>query len=276
MFHLTIPEFVVICVGGAFIGSLILFSSWRKQVGSLLSGFLELFMQDVSKTPEGARANYAQSISEEQEKLGKVNDALISLAGQLKTAHDTLNLHAEKAKEYEAKTKAALSKNDMESARTFGQLKLAEDVDVENAQREIKRLTPMVADAQQAVRLQEEALSNLKLESKRVVAELETNQRIADAYTKMSDMKISSGSEKMLNATREGLQDSRERAAGAKLVYSTTRKGREEKANEATSGYAVDSYLDSLRKGSSKPITYDIKDPNAFSKSSGLNTQSKK
>ena len=83
MFHLTIPEFVVICVGGAFIGSLILFPSWRKQVGSLLSGFLELFMQDVSKTPEGARANYAQSISEEQEKLGKVNDALISLAGQL-------------------------------------------------------------------------------------------------------------------------------------------------------------------------------------------------
>ena len=176
----------------------------------------------------------------------------------------------------QAKTKAALSKNDMESARTFGQLKLAEDVDVENAQREIKRLTPMVADAQQAVRLQEETLSNLKLESKRVVAELETNQRIADAYTKMSDMKISSGSEKMLNATREGLQDSRERAAGAKLVYSTTRKGREEKANEATSGYAVDSYLDSLRKGASKPITYDIKDPNAFSKSSGLNTQSKK
>ena len=80
----------------------------------------------------------------------------------------------------------------------------------------------------------------------------------------------------MLRKTREGLQDSRERAAGAKLVYSTTRKGREEKANEATSGYAVDSYLDSLRKGSSKPITYDIKDPNAFSKSSGLNTQSKK
>ena len=30
MFHLTIPEFVVICVSGAFVISLILFPSWRE------------------------------------------------------------------------------------------------------------------------------------------------------------------------------------------------------------------------------------------------------
>lgn len=59
-------------------------------------------------------------------------------------------------------------------------------------------------------------------------------------------------------------------------MYQSSRKGKLEKANAKSADYELDSYLDSLRKGNSKPTTYDIKDPNAFTKSSGLNTQSKK
>lgn len=64
MFSLTIPEFVVFCVSGAFVISLILFPSWREQIKTLAGGFLQKFVQDTAKTPEGAKAIYAQKIDE--------------------------------------------------------------------------------------------------------------------------------------------------------------------------------------------------------------------
>lgn len=64
MFSFTIPEFVVICVGVAFVIILILFPSFRQQLKALAGGFLQVFVQDTAKTPDGARAIYAQKIDE--------------------------------------------------------------------------------------------------------------------------------------------------------------------------------------------------------------------
>lgn len=58
MFSFTIPEFVVICVGVAFVIILILFPSFRQQLKALAGGFLQVFVQDTAKTPDGARAIY--------------------------------------------------------------------------------------------------------------------------------------------------------------------------------------------------------------------------
>lgn len=68
MFSFTIPEFVVICVGGVFVIILILFPSFRQQLKALAGGFLQIFVQDTAKTPDGARAIYAQKIDEMTEK----------------------------------------------------------------------------------------------------------------------------------------------------------------------------------------------------------------
>lgn len=57
MFSLTIPEFVVFCISGAFVISLILFPSWREQIKTLAGGFLQKFVQDTAKTPEGEHKN---------------------------------------------------------------------------------------------------------------------------------------------------------------------------------------------------------------------------
>ena len=62
MFSFTIAEFTFLCVGFAFVGSLILFPSFRQQLKALAGGFLQVFVQDTAKTPDGARAIYAQKI----------------------------------------------------------------------------------------------------------------------------------------------------------------------------------------------------------------------
>ena len=79
MFSFTIPEFVVICAGGVFVISLILFPSFRQQLKALAGGFLQVFVQDTAKTPDGARAIYAQKIDEMTEKY----ELIILLTKQL-------------------------------------------------------------------------------------------------------------------------------------------------------------------------------------------------
>ena len=276
MFHLTIPEFVVICVGGMFVISLILFPSWREKVFSLASGFLHVLMQNVAETPEGADAIYAQKIDEAQEKYNQVVEQLRSMAGQLKSVQDEYSKCQESAMEWESKAKAALSKNDEESARTFARNAREMKIMMQSLNRQYDEMQPGVEEVKRAKEYWENEIANLKVTRTKVVSEMKANKQIQDMYSSLDDLNARTGTDKLIDATQEGLKSSREKTAGARIVYQSSRKGKLEKANAKSADYELDSYLDSLRKGNSKPITYDIKDPNAFSKSSGLNTQSKK
>ena len=122
----------------------------------------------------------------------------------------------------------------------------------------------------------ENQLAALKRESKDVVAELKANEQVADVYSNLDRLRASTGTDKMLDATRDGLQESREKAAGAKVLYQTSREGKLDKADANTADYKVSSYLDSLKKSNPNVTTYSIPDLNTLTKSSGLNTQSKK
>ena len=122
----------------------------------------------------------------------------------------------------------------------------------------------------------ENQLAALKRESKDVVAELKANEQVADVYSNLDRLRASTGTDKMLNATRDGLQESREKAAGAKVLYQTSREGKLDKADANTADYKVSSYLDSLKKSNPNVTTYSIPDLNTLTKSSGLNIQSKK
>lgn len=82
MFSFTIAEFTFLCVGFAFVGSLILFPSFRQQLKALAGGFLQVFVQDTAKTPDGARAIYAQKIDEMTEKYTDACNTLRDLTGK--------------------------------------------------------------------------------------------------------------------------------------------------------------------------------------------------
>lgn len=276
MFSFTIGEFTFICVGVVFVGSLILFPSFRKQLWSLASGFLQVFVQDTAKTPDGAKAIYAQKIDEMQDKYNRATDTLRDLAGKLKTIQDKYNTCQKRAADWDGKARAAMSKGDEESARVYARNYQEEIDEMENLSEQYAKMKPAVEEVKAIKEKLENQLAALKRESKDVVSEMIANEQISDTYSSIDKLRAETGTDKMLNATREGLQSSRERAAGAKIVYQSSRDGKLDKADSKTADYKVDSYLESLKKGGPKPTTYDIKDINAFTKSSGLNNQSKK
>ena len=265
MFSFTISEFTFICVGVVFVGSLILFPSFRQQLKALAGGFLQNFVQDTAKTPEGAKAIYAQKIDEATDKYNEACDTLQSLTGKLKTIKDQYAASQKRAEDFDKRARAAMSRNDEESATIFARSLQEEQDAMENLAQQYQKMQPAVEEMKTIKEKLEDELAALKRESKDVVSELQANQQISEAYSTVDKFRANTGTDKMLNATREGLQDSREKAAGAKVLYQSSREGKLDKANSKTADYKVNDYLDSLRKGASKP------------KSSGLNqTQSKK
>lgn len=133
--------------------------------------------------------------------------------------------------------------------------------------------TAIISDAKQRKELLR-AVGNDKMNA--LFDEMKSNDQVADVYSNLDRLRASTGTDKMLNATRDGLQESREKAAGAKVLYQTSREGKLDKADANTADYKVSSYLDSLKKSNPNVTTYSIPDLNALTKSSGLNTQSKK
>lgn len=169
-----------------------------------------------------------------------------------------------------------MSHGDVESARTYARL-LQEEIDkAENLADQFQKMKPAAEEVKAIKEKLENQLAALKRESKDVVAELKANEQVADVYSNLDRLRASTGTDKMLNATRDGLQESREKAAGAKVLYQTSREGKLDRADANTADYKVSSYLESLKKSNPNVVTYNIPDLNAFSKSSGLNTQSKK
>lgn len=169
-----------------------------------------------------------------------------------------------------------MSRGDEESATTYARLLQEEPDKAENLSAQFQKMKPAAEEVKAIKEKLENQLAALKRESKDVVAELKANEQVADVYSNLDRLRASTGTDKMLNATRDGLQESREKAAGAKVLYQTSREGKLDKADANTADYKVSSYLDSLKKSNPNVTTYSIPDLNTLTKSSGLNTQSKK
>ena len=216
----TIPEFTLICVGGVFVIILILFPSFRQQLKALAGGFLQIFVQDTAKTPDGARAIYAQKIDELTEKYTDACDTLRNLTGKLKTIQDNYAVCQKQAKGYDERAKAAMSRGDEESARTYARL-LQEELDkAENLSDQFQKMKPAAEEVKAIKEKLENQLAALKRESKDVVAELKANEQVADVYSNLDRLRASTGTDKMLNATRDGLQESREKSSRCKSSVS--------------------------------------------------------
>ena len=169
MFSFTIAEFTFLCAGFAFVGSLILFPSFRQQLKALAGGFLQVFVQDTAKTPDGARAIYAQKIDEMTEKYTDACNTLRDLTGKLKTIQDNYAVCQKQAKGYDERAKAAMSRGDEESATTYARL-LQEELDkAENLSAQFQKMKPAAEEVKAIKEKLENQLAALKRESKDVV-----------------------------------------------------------------------------------------------------------
>lgn len=81
---------VIGAVAVVFVLALIIFPGVRGKLKVLVGGFLNIFVEDIAKTPEGAKAVFQQAIEEVQERYNKAGDTLNRFVGEQSSVQKNL------------------------------------------------------------------------------------------------------------------------------------------------------------------------------------------
>lgn len=226
----------------------IIFPEFRKKLKVLVGGFLNIFIEDAAKTPEGAEAVFSQAIQETQDKYNKASDTLNRLSGELKHAENSVTDLKKKIKETETACENFVRSNDMENAQIYAYKR--EELITELAQKEecIVKLKPMVEEAKSIYDAWGRKLLELKKNKKETVEKLKMNGQLKDLLGDLDELKRDSATDKMLGAIKEGSESLQKEVDGARVVHESRISTKISKAEAQANQLKTQEYLNNLKK----------------------------
>ena len=112
-------KFVVGAIIVVVLLALIIFPEFRKKLKVLVGGFLNVFVEDAAKTPEGANAVFNQAIEEMQDKYNRAANTLNKLSGELKHAEAAVDSITKEIKEVEATCERLVKAGQLNDAEVY-------------------------------------------------------------------------------------------------------------------------------------------------------------
>lgn len=215
---------------------------------SLLSGFGRLFVRDMAKTPEGAEAVYMEKIDEAQEAYNKSTEALEEAAGNLKMYEkDLKNLERDLAR-VEKECESLVQAGKIEFAKIKSEERGSIVSDIERTKKYVEAYTEAKKTAEEAQHLHDLNLAKLKREKKEVIENMKTQKQLKNVYADIDEIRVNSGTDKLLETIREENKNLTISAVGAKAVHDNKLSTKIQKAEEEAKKVQSDEYLDSLMK----------------------------
>ena len=202
-----------------FVIALVLFPEFRRSLKVLCSGFLNLFVQDLAKTPEGATAVYNDAIEEEREMYRKACNLHNKVAGELQAERDNLVKLQEHKKKVEAACERLVKEGREKDALIYAEKLVEVNNDIERAKKVIAEYEPYVEEAQNSVRIREKRLKELKKQQKDTVNDIKLAKQTKDIHEDMDELRRDRTTHKLLDAVNEGASDLRKEAHGARIVH---------------------------------------------------------
>lgn len=239
---------VILIIVAVLLLALLLFPEFRKKIKVLCGGFLNVFVEDAAKTPDGAKAVYQQAIEEAQEDYNKASDTLSRVVGRLDTSKRELEKAQSDLKSVETQCESLVKSGNMSSAQIKAEEREEMVSDILRTQTMIKQLEPMVEEAKTIYSATEKRLLQLKRRSKEVVESLRMNAQLKDVYNDLDDLKKSKTTDKLLDVVEEGNKSSRESVTGARIVHESKLSTRVQKADADASKLVTSNYLTDLQK----------------------------
>ena len=199
--------------------ALIIFPEFRRSLKVLCSGFLNLFVQDLAKTPEGATAVYNEAIEEERELYRKACNVLNRVSGELQAAQNELVKLQESKKRIEATCERLVKEGRDNDALLYAE-KLSEvNNDIERKKKVIAEYEPYVVEAKKAVNFREKRLKELDKQKKDTVNDIKLAKQTKDIHNDMDELRRDRATHRLLDAVNEGASDLRKEANGARIVH---------------------------------------------------------
>lgn len=240
-------ELLLVIVLVFFVLILVLFPNFRKKLKTMTSGFLNVFIEDKAKTPEGARAIFAEAIEESQDKYNSANDTYRKLYGKLTHMKNMKEQSQAKLKECEAACESLVKAGKLEAA----QIKAEEREELLRAytiyNKAVTDLEPRVQDAANIQNECEKRLRKLKQQSKEVVQGLEMNKQMQEIYDDLDELKKTTATSKLLEHVNDAYEESQNTVAGAKAVHENKVSTKISKTNAEADKVKTNDYLESLK-----------------------------
>lgn len=241
-------------VAVVFVLALIVFPGVREKLKVLTGGFLNLFVEDVAKTPEGAKAVFQQAIEEVQSRYNKAGDTLNRFRGEQASVQRELNkLHSE-LQDVEKKCESLVRVGNMVDAAIYSTKREELLYEISQKEKYLCELDPMVREAQTVYEAYDKKLRELKKQSRMTVEEMKLRGNMKDLLGDLDELRRDSATDKLLGAVRDGAEDLRKEVDGAVLVHASRTSTKMSTAEKHAAQAQSDAYLQSLSaKYGSKP-----------------------
>lgn len=216
---------------------------------TLLSGFLSLFVEDLSKTPEGAEAVYTKAIEEAQNEYNEAETLFRKVAGQLNEARMKLKEAEELSIELDKKAKTLATSNRDEEALEVILAKEEADGDAEIWAKTVTNLTKTCEDAKEMHANREQMLRKLIKDKKQVVTQLRMNKQMSEIYDSMDELKNKKTTDKLIAGIKDKVVDGKNEVAGAKMIHENKSSTKMQRIDEVTKKSNATDYLEKLKAG---------------------------
>ena len=242
-----------------FVLALIIFPGVRGKLKVLVGGFLNIFVEDIAKTPEGAKAVFQQAIEEVQERYNKAGDTLNRFVGEQSSVQKNLNKLYGELKDVESKCESLVRSGNMADAAIFSTRR--EEILFEISQKEgyLREIEPMVKEAQTVYEAYDKKLRELKKQSRMTVEEMKLRGNMKDLLGDLDELRRDSATDKLLGSVRDGAEDLRKEVDGAIVVHASRTTTKMSMAEKNAAKAQSDAYLQSLATIQSergKEVTY--------------------
>jgi len=233
---------------GLIVLALLIFPEFRKKIKVLMSGFLNVFVEDAAKTPEGAEAVFNQAINEVQSNYNKAASTFNKLSGELKGMEDSIAGLTKELHDVESTCERLVKGGQYSDAEVYSVRRSEILTEIEQKKDCVEKLKPMVADANQIYVACGKKLTELKRTKKETIAKLQMNGQLKDLLGDLDELRKDTATSKMLDAVMDGSRDLQKEVDGARIVHENRASTKIARAEQKAAQMRGDEYLESLKK----------------------------
>lgn len=213
---------------------------------ALVKAFLNLFVEDLASTPEGAEALFNQKEEEVEEKFRKADTVYKKVAGQRKRCKEELENLEVKLTTIESQCERLAKAHDEEGLdiKIAERADIVEDIDIHKDT--LKTLESALKDASEARSACEENLNQIRKKKKQIVTQMKRNRDMKDIYDDLEGIGAGDHTSKLLDKVIERGDDLADIVAGSKEAYETKTSTKAKKVDQRLKSSANDDYKQQL------------------------------
>ena len=213
---------------------------------ALVKAFLNLFVEDLASTPEGAEALFNQKEEEVEEKFRKADTVYKKVAGQRKRCKEELQNLEVKLTTIESQCERLAKAHDEEGLdiKIAERADIVEDIDIHKDT--LKTLESALKDASEARSACEENLNQIRKKKKQIVTQMKRNRDMKDIYDDLEGIGAGDHTSKLLDKVIERGDDLADIVAGSKEAYETKTSTKAKKVDQRLKSSANDDYKQQL------------------------------